>query len=294
MERLKKFGLREDKLFKELTTFKIGGPIRRLVYPKNYEEIRECIEIAQENNLNYFILGNGSNILCLDGGYDGIVISMLSLNDIALNGDIIEAGAGISIYDLAVFAEMNSLSGLEFAEGIPGTIGGAIYMNAGAYDSQIEDIIISCEVLEANGELRTYQREEMQMGKRKSIFQETHGVIISGKFLLTKSNKNEIRERMDGYQKRRMEKQPLEYGSGGSIFKRPEGHFAGKLIEDAGLKGLRFRDAEISSKHAGFIVNRKNATAKEVITLIETTQKIIKDKTGIILEREVVVIGEEA
>lgn len=293
MEALDKYGLREDKCFKELTTFKIGGKIKYLVYPKNLKEISECIEIAKIHNLPYFILGNGSNILCLDGGYNGLVISMLAFNDISIHEDIIEAEAGVSIYDLSVFAEMNSLSGLEFAEGIPGTIGGAIFMNAGAYGSQIEDIIVSCNIIESTGEVRTYQKEEMQLGKRKSIFQENKGIIVSGKFLLKKSNQNEIREKMDEYQKRRSDKQPLEYGSAGSVFKRPEGYYAGQLIEEAGLKGLRYRDAEISSKHAGFIVNRGEATAREVLTLIETAQKIIKDKMGIKLEREVVVIGEE-
>lgn len=293
MKNFKNYGLRENIPFSEISTFKIGGNVRYLVYPKNTKELKDCIEISKFQGLPYFFMGNGSNILCRDGGFNGVIISTLSLNKVIKNDNVLVSASGVSIYDLAEYAMISGLSGLEFAEGIPGTVGGAIFMNAGAYESAIENIIVSAEAMDSEGNIKKYSRSELELGKRHSVFRDNGEVILSGEFLLSKKNPSDITEKMNDFHNRRLEKQPLEFASAGSVFKRPEGHYAGKLIEDAGIKGLRFGDAQVSEKHAGFIVNRDKATAKEVLTLIETIQKIVKDTTGVTLEREVVIIGED-
>lgn len=293
MDRLREFGLRENVSFGELSTMKVGGNARFLVYPKDYDEVKRCMVISKENKLPILLLGKGSNIICKDGGFSGVVVSTERLNKISVDGEILTAQSGVSIYDCAKFARENSLCGFEFAEGIPGSVGGMVYMNSGAYSLEASDIIVSCLVLEENGEIRKYEKSELDFGRRSSIFQKKFGIVLSASFKLSRGDSLEISKKMSEYHQKRADKQPLEYPSAGSTFKRPEGYFAAALIEKAGLKGLCFGDAEVSKKHAGFIINKGKASSKEVLLLIETVQKVVEDLFGVALEREVQVVGED-
>ena len=274
---------------KKLCSFRVGGIARVLIYPKNTDEIKGLYAYLSENKIKNILLGKGSNVLISDLGFDGAVISLGKMNEIRADGHRVFAGAGASMFSLAVAAEKNSLCGLEFAHGIPGSVGGGVYMNAGAYGGEMCQVIdeVLCLDIES-GELYTLGNAECDFSYRHSIFKDNKNLIVIGSsFELSEGDATEIRARMDELKASRISKQPLEYPSAGSTFKRPEGYFAGKLIEDAGLKGFAIGGAQVSEQHAGFVINRGGATAKDVKDLILHIQKTVKEKFNVNLECEV-------
>ena len=286
-------GIKLNEPMKKHTTFRAGGPADYFYEPETYEDIKNILKVAKEENIPVTIIGNGSNLLVKDGGIRGLVIKLYeNFCEIKVDGEYIKALSGAKMPQIGNAALKEGLSGFEFASGIPGTIGGGLMMNAGAYGGELSDIVVSAEYLE-NGEIKTYTKDEMCLGYRKSIFQGKDGVILSVTLKLRNGNKEEIKAKMDDLKERRVSKQPLEFASAGSTFKRPEGYFAGKLIEDAGLKGAKVGDAEVSEKHAGFVINRKNATASEILELIEYVKKKVYENSGVKLEPEVKIIGED-
>ncbi len=252
----------------------------------------EAVDFAIVKDLPYYILGKGSNVLFADEGYPGVVIEIgAGMEKVERTGDTgIRAQAGVSLSALAVFAAREGLSGLEFAGGIPGTLGGAVTMNAGAYGGEMKDVIVSAKVMDEEGVVQELSCEELQLGYRTSIVQKKQLVVLEAEFLLKPGTTEEIQNTMKELNAKRREKQPLEYPSAGSTFKRPEGYFAGKLIEDAGLRGYRVGDAQVSEKHCGFVVNRGKATCAEVLQLIKDVQKEVKEQFGVQLEPEVRII----
>lgn len=293
MNSFKNFGsfYREENLDK-YTTFKIGGPAEFLLIPKDEESLIEAIKTAREKNIKVTLLGNGSNVLIDDLGVEGLVIVLRdTLNKITLNGTTVIAGAGATLRDTAIFAGENSLGGLEFAHGIPGSVGGGVIMNAGAYDGELKDVVSKVKLIDNNLNVIELNNLEMKFAYRDSIAQRNNYIILSVEFDLLKKNKAEIFERMDDLMQRRIDKQPLEMPSSGSTFRRPAGYFAGKLIQDSGLQGLRVGGAMISTKHSGFVVNFDNAKSQDVKDLIDTVQKIVMEKFGVELKREVKYIG---
>ena len=284
--------LKEGELLSNHTTFRIGGAAKYFAVPKNEEEIMEAVDFAIVKDLPYYILGKGSNVLFADEGYPGVVIEIgAGMEKVERIGDTgIRAQAGVSLSALAAFAAREGLSGLEFAGGIPGTLGGAVTMNAGAYGGEMKDVIVSAKVMDKEGAVQELSCEELQLGYRTSIVQKKQLVVLEAEFLLKPGTTEEIQNTMKELNAKRREKQPLEYPSAGSTFKRPEGYFAGKLIEDAGLRGYRVGDAQVSEKHCGFVVNRGKATCAEVIQLIEDVQKEVKEQFGVQLEPEVRII----
>lgn len=284
--------LKEGELLSNHTTFRIGGAAKYFAVPKNEEEIMEAVDFAIVKDLPYYILGKGSNVLFADEGYPGVIIEIgAGMEKVERTGDTgIRAQAGVSLSALAAFAAREGLSGLEFAGGIPGTLGGAVTMNAGAYGGEMQDVIVSAKVMDEEGAVQELSCEELQLGYRTSIVQKKQLIVLEAEFLLKPGTTEEIQNTMKELNAKRREKQPLEYPSAGSTFKRPEGYFAGKLIEDAGLRGYRVGDAQVSEKHCGFVVNRGKATCAEVIQLIEDVQKEVKEQFGVQLEPEVRII----
>ena len=275
------------------TTFRIGGPADFYLCPHSTKEVQEIVEICKEENLPYFVLGNGSNLLVSDKGYRGVVIQLWkNFSDITVKDCCIQAKAGALLSKVATEALEAGLTGMEFASGIPGTIGGAAFMNAGAYGGEMKDIIKSVKVLDTQGEVRVLPKEELKMGYRTSIVKEKGYTVLSVELELSKGNREEIRNTMEDLKERRTSKQPLEMPSAGSTFKRPEGYFAGKLIMDSGLRGFSVGGAQVSEKHCGFVVNKGGATAMDVLTLIREVQRRVKEQFGVDLETEVRFLGE--
>lgn len=274
------------------TTFRIGGPASFYMIPENAEEIREGIHFAKERKLPFITIGRGSNMLFPDEGYHGVVIEIGSgMNEIEYSGaGKIRAQAGALLSAIASEAARHSLTGFEFAGGIPGTLGGAVVMNAGAYGGEIKDCIVSARVMDSAGNESILSREQLELGYRTSVIQSRGDLVLEAEFQFEPGDPGEIRERMKELNAKRREKQPLEFASAGSTFKRPEGHFAGKLIEDAGLRGYRVGDAQVSEKHCGFVVNRGHATAQEVLAVICDVQKKVLESSGVKLEPEVKII----
>ncbi|MDO4618088.1 MAG: UDP-N-acetylmuramate dehydrogenase [Clostridia bacterium] len=286
-------GIKFNEPMSKHTTFRAGGAADMLYEPSTNEELMLALDLAKKENIPITVIGNGSNLLVRDGGIRGLVIKLYkNFSGILVDGDVIIARSGALLPEIGSAALAYGLSGFEFASGIPGTIGGGLVMNAGAYGGELKDIVVSCEYLE-NGEIKTYKNEDMCLSYRHSIFAEKNGIILSVTMRLSKGDKSEIKDKMDDLKQRRIDKQPLEFASAGSTFKRPEGYFAGKLIEDAGLKGASVGDAEISKKHAGFLINKGNATATEILELIEYVKKKVLETSGIRLETEVKIIGED-
>lgn len=282
---------RQNEPMRAHTTFKIGGEADIYIIPASPAALIYAVKKCNELEIPYFILGNGSNLLVSDGGIEGAVISLSGINGISYDGEKITCGAGAMLSSVCLKALSLSLTGLEFAYGIPGTAGGALYMNAGAYGGQMADVIESAECLTATGEIKTLKKENMQLGYRSSVFKNGGLIIISLTFALKKGDKAEIKAEMDDLLNRRKQKQPLEYPSAGSTFKRPEGYFAGALIEKNGLKGLTVGGAQVSEKHAGFVINRGGATAADVKALIGKIQKQVFENDGVMLEPEVIFKG---
>ena len=279
-----------------LTTFQAGGPAKRFVTPESLEELIAVLSFLEERNEPYFVLGRGSNLLVSDKGYDGTVVyTRKCLNHIQKtpDGTGLEAECGVLLQDLAAQALSLSLAGLEFAYGIPGTVGGAVLMNAGAYGPEIKDVLRSARVLFPGGEVREMNAAELKLSYRYSVLMDRKGTVLSAAFSLTPGDPSEIRAKMSELMRRRKEKQPLEYASAGSTFKRPKGLYAGGLIEEAGLKGtLHVGDAWVSEKHAGFVVNKGHATASEIREVIRLAQEAVYQKSGVLLEPEVRFLGE--
>lgn len=275
------------------TTFRIGGPADFYLCPHSTKEVQEIVEICKEENLPYFVLGNGSNLLVSDKGYRGVVIQLWkNFSDITVKDCCIQAKAGALLSKVAAEALEAGLTGMEFASGIPGTIGGAAFMNAGAYGGEMKDIIKSVKVLDTQGEVRVLPKEELKMGYRTSIVKEKGYTVLCVELELSKGNREEIRNTMEDLKERRTSKQPLEMPSAGSTFKRPEGYFAGKLIMDSGLRGFSVGGAQVSEKHCGFVVNKGGATAMDVLNLIREVQRRVKEQFGVELETEVRFLGE--
>lgn len=278
---------------KKHTTFRIGGPADYYLCPHSTEELQKILQICRENKLEFFILGNGSNLLVSDKGYRGVVIQLWkNFSDIETEDNTITVKAGALLSKVAAEALEESLTGMEFASGIPGTMGGAVMMNAGAYGGEMKDIIREVTVLTREGELLTLSKEEMNFGYRTSVVKEKGYVVISAVLQLRKGDREEIRKVMDELKERRVTKQPLDMPSAGSTFKRPEGNFAAKLIEDAGLKGFSVGGAMISEKHSGFVVNYNDASAEDVMELCRQVREKVKALSGVELEMEVKRLGE--
>lgn len=277
------------------TTFKVGGECTALVDVSSDENLARLTAEASKLGVRTFVLGKGSNVLFDDKGFKGVVLLMgSSVDDIYMkDSTTICAQAGCSLIKLCRFALEHSLSGLEFAYGIPGTVGGAIYMNAGAYDGEIKDVLKSCTVTGSSGALKVIGADRLDMSYRKSRFTDSDEVITSGEFVLTPANYDDIQDKMVELMGRRRSKQPLEYPSAGSTFKRPEGQFAGKLIQDCGLKGFAIGGAQVSEKHCGFVINKGGATCEDILALIRHIQDTVKEQTGFMLECEVKYIPYE-
>nr|WP_325825768.1 UDP-N-acetylmuramate dehydrogenase [Enterococcus gallinarum] len=286
--------LLKDEALLNYTYTKTGGPADILAFPKSAKEVEQIVAYCRETDTPWLVLGNASNLIVRDGGIRGVVIMLSEMNQITVEDTTLIVEAGAKLIDTTYVALHESLTGFEFACGIPGSVGGAVFMNAGAYDGEIQDIFASCDVLLADGRVVTMMKEEMAFSYRHSTLQDQHAIILSARFDLAQGDQDQIKKRMDELTELRQLKQPLEYPSCGSVFKRPVGHFTGKLIQDAGLQGLKWGGAQISEKHAGFIVNVDHATATDYVELIAHIQQLIKERFDVQLETEVRIIGEEA
>ena len=273
--------------------FKVGGPVDILLIPSKVNQVVETLTICKNENIPYFIIGNGSNLLVKDGGIRGVVIKLSNLLSIEVKDNTIKASSGTLLEDVSKKAVENSLTGFEFACGIPGSVGGAVFMNAGAYDGEIKNVIKEAEVLDRDGNIKVLSKEELELGYRTSKVMKDNLLVLSATFELTKGDKEKIQERVNELTEKRESKQPLEYPSAGSTFKRPEGYFAGKLIQDAGLKGASVGGAAVSEKHSGFVINKDGATAEDVLNLIAHVQNEVKKQFGVELHTEVRIIGED-
>ena len=282
-----------DAKMSEHIYFKVGGPVDILLTPDKVQQLRDTITICKDNNIPYYVIGNGSNLLVKDGGIRGVVIKLCELDKIECNGNKIKAECGALLKDVSATATKANLTGFQFACGIPGSVGGAVFMNAGAYDGEISFVIESAEVLNENQEIIELSKEELNLGYRQSVVMQKGYVVISATFSLTPGDHDKIQGRVDELTHRREERQPLEYPSAGSTFKRPEGYFAGKLIEDAGLKGYTVGGACVSEKHAGFVINKSKGTAKDVLDVIHHVQDEVKRQFGVELHTEVRILGED-
>ncbi|HWK22553.1 MAG TPA: UDP-N-acetylmuramate dehydrogenase [Ureibacillus sp.] len=282
-----------NESLKTYTMTKLGGNADVFVLPDTEDEAQAIVKYAHEHEVPLLMLGNGSNMVVRDGGVRGIVISFANLNEIRLDGEKIYAQSGALIKEVSRIAASNSLTGFEFACGIPGSVGGAMAMNAGAYGGEIKDIIVDCTVLTKEGERLVLSKEELELSYRKSIIAKNDYLVLSSNFQLEKGNQQEINEKVADLTFKRESKQPLEYPSAGSVFKRPPGYFAGKLIQDSGLQGKGVGGAEVSTKHAGFIINKGNATATDYIETIKMVQRVVKENFDVDLELEVKIVGED-
>lgn len=285
--------IKVDEPMRNHTSFRVGGPADIFITPSNELQIRDVLKLCKSNECPVFVMGNGSNLIVKDRGIRGVVLKIYeNFNGITTKDNIITAEAGALLSTLSRTALKHSLKGLEFASGIPGTVGGAVAMNAGAYNGEIKDVIHSVEVLDNNFNIITIDKKGLELGYRTSVVSQKGYIALRAIFMPEQGNYEEIKERIDTLTRRRKEKQPLHLPSAGSTFKRPEGHFAAKLIEDTGLKGRKSGDAMVSEMHSGFIVNMGNASAKDILDLIALVKREVYDKFGVILEPEVKIVGE--
>lgn len=282
-----------DEPMKLHTTFRVGGPADFFVLPQTKEEIRDIICLCRHENVPYYIIGNGSNLLVGDRGYRGVILQISrKMNEIEVKGGKITAQAGALLSQIAAKALEAGLAGFEFASGIPGTLGGACMMNAGAYGGEMKGVLASVAAMTQEGEFVRLRADELELGYRASVFAKKGYIVLEADILLEAGDKEAIRERMEDLKQKRNEKQPLEYPSAGSTFKRPEGYFAGKLIEDAGLRGFQVGGAQVSEKHCGFVINKDQATAGDVVELMRQVSEQVESKFGVRLEPEVKRLGE--
>ncbi len=298
IERIRDFALsnkcevRENEPLCGYTTFRIGGPARLMLFPETQEMFTAILKICKSEGVAPFILGNGSNLLISDAGLSGVTLCTEKLDFCKVDGTVIECGSGLLLSKLCVTAQKHSLSGLAFAYGIPGTVGGAVYMNAGAYGGEVKDVITSCVVADINGDTFSLSGDELGFEYRNSAVQRKGLIVLSAAFSLSDGDAEQIRQEMNETMEKRKSKQPLNFPSAGSAFKRPEGYFAGALIEQCGLKGFHIGDAEVSEKHAGFIINKGKATARDVLALSEHIREIVLKETGVLLESEIKYISD--
>lgn len=290
---LTKDRIRQNEPMKNHTTFRVGGPADIFLTP-SAEELPAVLSVCREEQMSVTVIGNGSNLLVGDQGIRGVVICIgFGMRGIRVDGEKIFLEAGVTLAAAAQQAAKAGLTGLEFASGIPGTFGGAVVMNAGAYGGEMKDVIVSVRVISEDGEILTLSKEELDLSYRHSVIPERGYLVIDGELLLTREkDPDQITERMEELKKKRIEKQPLEYPSAGSTFKRPEGYFAGKLIMDAGLRGFSVGGAAVSEKHCGFVINKGNATAADICALMDEVTRIVKEKYAVTLEPEVKKVGE--
>ena len=285
--------IKPEEPMKNHVTFRVGGPADFFVTPKNYEELSWVLKCCAKYEMPCYIMGNGSNLLVSDQGYRGVVIQLFrQLNDIQCEGNVIRAQAGALLSAVANRALEEKLTGFEFAAGIPGTLGGACVMNAGAYGGEMKDVLKSVAVLTREGERITLQKNELELGYRTSIIAKKNYIVLEAEIELEVGDAEEIKAVMDDLKERRTTKQPLEYPSAGSTFKRPEGYFAGKLIQESGLQGFQVGGAQVSEKHCGFVINKDQATAADIAELIRQVQDRVEEKFGVRLETEVKRLGE--
>lgn len=282
-----------EEPMKKHTTFRVGGNADYFVMPKNAKEVKEIVRICQSAEVPYYILGNGSNLLVSDKGYRGVMLQIYKqMNGIWIEEDRVKVQAGALLARVGSMALEAELTGFEFAAGIPGTVGGAIAMNAGAYGGEMKDIIVSATVLTPEGEIVTFNKEELELGYRTSVVAKKGYIVLEAEYQLQRGSREQIRAKMDELKTQRVTKQPLEYPSAGSTFKRPEGYFAGKLIQDAGLRGFQVGGAQVSEKHCGFVINKEQATAADIKNLMEQVSEQVLQKFGVKLEPEVKILGE--
>ena len=286
-------GIKYNEPMKNHTSFKVGGPADVLVVPECSEDIAKIIKLTRDNKMDCFIMGNGSNLIVKDAGYRGVIIKLTSLNHIYVDGTNIVAEAGALLSAVSNEALKYSLKGMEFASGIPGTVGGAVAMNAGAYGPEIKDIILWARVVDGEGNVIKLSKDELELGYRDSIIQRKKYVVLQACFGLEEGEADKIKARMDELNKRRADRQPLAYPSAGSTFKRPNGYFAAQLIDESGLKGTSSGGAMVSEKHAGFIINYDNATATDILSLIKIVQDKVRERYHVDMEPEVKIIGED-
>ena len=283
-----------DEPMSRHTTFRVGGPADFFVTPKTKEDVRDVIRVCKEVGMPYYIIGNGSNLLVSDAGYRGVIIQIYKeMNEVKVEGDLVKAQAGALLSGIAVKALGAELTGFEFASGIPGTIGGACVMNAGAYGGEMKDVLESVTVLTGEGKIIELGRNELELGYRTSVIAKKRYIVLGAVLKLERGDGEKIKTYMDELKEKRVTKQPLEYPSAGSTFKRPEGYFAGKLIEDAGLRGFQVGGAQVSEKHCGFVINRDHATAADIMELMRQVQIRVKENSGVDLEPEVKRLGDE-
>ena len=283
----------KDEPMKKHTTFRIGGPADYFVTPESREEIQAIVELCKKEEIPYSVIGNGSNLLVGDKGYRGVILQIFKkMNQIRVEENKIYAGAGALLSKVAATALSESLTGFEFAAGIPGTLGGAVVMNAGAYGGEMKDVLKEVTVMTAAGEILVLPAEKLEMGYRTSLVKTKGYLVLSAVIVLEQGNQEAIKARMKELTEQRVSKQPLEFPSAGSTFKRPEGYFAGKLIMDAGLRGYQTGGAQVSEKHCGFVINKDNATAADVCRLLRDVQDKVKEQFGVTLEPEVKFLGK--
>lgn len=291
---LEEDSIKVDEPMKKHISFKVGGPADFLVKPKTEEELSQVIKFAKKENIHFIVIGNGSNLLVKDGGIRGMVIELSdNFNNYEIEGNTIKAQSGALLAVLGRNALKNSLTGFEFASGIPGTLGGALAMNAGAYGGEMKQVVKSVRLMDREGNIFELSNEEMKFEYRRSILTTNDYIVLSAAIELQQGNTDEIKETMEDYANRRSTKQPLKFPSAGSTFKRPEGHFAAKLIDDCGLRGLSLRGAQVSDKHCGFVINPGEANAKDILDLIFIVKSTVNAKFGIMLEEEVKILGED-
>ena len=283
-----------DEPMKKHISFRVGGPADILVKPRTEEQIKNIIDFAKKENIPYIVKGNGSNLLVRDGGIRGIVIEITdNFNSYEIEDKIIKVQSGALLSIIGRAALKQNLKGFEFAAGIPGTIGGALAMNAGAYGGEMKDIVKSVRLMDTDGNIFNFSNEDMQFGYRKSVLSKSDYIVLDAEIELEKGDYEEIKEMMKDFSNRRITKQPLNLPSAGSTFKRPEGYFAAKLIDDSGLRGLTLRNAQVSDKHCGFVVNLGDAKASDILDLMYVVKSTVKNKFGVTLEEEVKILGED-
>jgi len=282
-----------DEPLSKHTTFRVGGAADYFVLPEKTEEVRELVALCRKVHMPYYILGNGSNLLVSDKGYRGLIIQIYkNMSEIQATEEMIRAQAGALLSRVGNVALEEGLTGFEFAAGIPGTVGGAVVMNAGAYGGEMKDILYRVTVLTPEGKIKTLKKEELELGYRTSVIAKKNYIVLEAEYRLQKGDKADIRSRMNELKEKRTSKQPLEYPSAGSTFKRPEGYFAGKLIQDAGLRGFQVGGAQVSEKHCGFVINKDNATAADITELIKQVSEKVMQEFGVQLEPEVKRLGD--
>lgn len=286
------YDIKQNQALSAYTNTRVGGPADWIFWPKKLSELKEVVRYAHDQTIPVTVLGNASNLIIGDTGLTGLVIFLTNLTDITLDTQTVTAGAGAAIIDVTQVAAEHSLTGLEWAAGIPGSVGGAVFMNAGAYGGQVAESLVSADVLTPTGEIKTYTNVELDFGYRHSTVQATGEIILRATFALAPDEQTAIVARMEDFNTRRASKQPLEYPSCGSVFKRPEGHFAGKLIMDSDLQGYQVGGAQVSTKHAGFIVNKGDATGSDYVAVIQHVQETVQVKFDVALEPEVRILGK--